>query len=299
MNPYVGDPHWGWYIVWYFFLGGIAAGAYVMATLVDLVGTAEDRRTVRYGYYLAFPLLNVCGLLLVVDLGRPERFWHMMIENQTLRPMFKWWSPMSIGAWALLLFTAVAGASFVGVLCEDRVIRNDRLSRLAARLRTGWIGRLFHAVGAINAFFVASYTGVLLTATNQPVWADTTWLGALFLASATTSGLAAIGLCNALFGPALQGPLARLEGLDRWAMTAELGLLAALALALGRWAPAVLTRWPGVLIPAAVIPLGILLPALLQARAHGRGRGLPELLVLGSAFLLRYAIVMSPLTFLD
>ena len=44
LNPYVADPGWHHYIVWYFFLGGIAAGAYVMAALADLFGTASDRR---------------------------------------------------------------------------------------------------------------------------------------------------------------------------------------------------------------------------------------------------------------
>ena len=42
-------------IVWYFFLGGIAAGAYVIAALADLFGDAEDRRGVRVAYYIAFP----------------------------------------------------------------------------------------------------------------------------------------------------------------------------------------------------------------------------------------------------
>ena len=42
----------------------------------------------------------------MVDLGRPERFWHMMIQSETFRPMFKWWSPMSAGSWGLSAFGA-------------------------------------------------------------------------------------------------------------------------------------------------------------------------------------------------
>ena len=42
------------------------------------------------------------------------------------------------------------------------------------------------------AFFLGSYTGILLTSSNQPLWANTTWLGALFLASALSTGLATL-----------------------------------------------------------------------------------------------------------
>ena len=119
INRWVGDPGWHSLIIWYFFLGGIAAGAYVMAALADLFGDAEDRRGVRVGYYLAFPLVCVCGILLIIDLGRPERFWHMMIKSNTGWPMFKWWSPMSAGSWALSAFGMFSFASFVGVLAED------------------------------------------------------------------------------------------------------------------------------------------------------------------------------------
>src|SRR5947209_79323 len=101
MNPYVADPHWHDLIIWYFFLGGIAAGSYALAALVELFGDEDDRRGVRAAYYLAFPLVCVCGMLLVIDLGRPERFWHMLLKSETLGPIFKWWSPMSVGSWGL------------------------------------------------------------------------------------------------------------------------------------------------------------------------------------------------------
>src|SRR5262249_13348336 len=95
MNPYVASPHWEWYIVAYFYLGGIAAGAYAVAAMVGLWGKEDDREAVRVAHYIAFPLVTLCGLILTVDLGHPERFWHMLIQSETYWPMFKWWSPMS------------------------------------------------------------------------------------------------------------------------------------------------------------------------------------------------------------
>jgi formate-dependent nitrite reductase membrane component NrfD len=233
-----------------------------MAALVDLIGTPEDRRGVRWAYYLAFPLVNICGILLIIDLGRPERFWHMMVQNNTLRPILKWWSPMSAGSWALAAFGFFSLASFIGVLAEDGHCGLARFSRHAARLRTGWTGRAFAFLGAIAAFFLGSYTGVLLHATNQPLWAQTTWLGAVFLASAASTGVATLILCNRLFAPrsTSHGLIERLERLDAWAMVLELALLILLAWSLWPFARQAFTTWPGLLIPAFVIPFGLILP---------------------------------------
>src|SRR3954447_23803874 len=157
MDRYVVDPHWGGYITWYFYLGGIAAGAYALAALASLFGDESDRRAARAAHYLAFPLVCVCGLLLIVDLGRPERFWHMLVQSETYRPMFKWWSPMSAGSWGLSAFGAFSFCSFVGVLAEDGWFGLGRYATLARRLRRGVVGRLFEVSGALSGFFLGAY----------------------------------------------------------------------------------------------------------------------------------------------
>jgi protein NrfD len=111
-------PEWGWLIAIYFFFGGLAGGTYFLASLIDLFGRSEDRPLSHLGYYIAFPCVVVSGLLLTLDLGRPLRFWHMLIESNTYRPMFKYWSPMSIGSWALLIFGIFAFVSFLGALAD-------------------------------------------------------------------------------------------------------------------------------------------------------------------------------------
>ena len=88
----------------------------------------------------------------------------MMIQSETLLPMFKWWSPMSVGSWALMVFGAFSFFSFLAALAED-----DRLPISAFRaLHHGTFGKVFVALGAAFAFFLASYTGVLLSVTNRP-----------------------------------------------------------------------------------------------------------------------------------
>jgi protein NrfD len=294
-DPFVADPEWGHWIIWYFFLGGIAAGAYSVAALVGLFGEERDRRAVRVADYLAFPLVNVCGLLLVIDLGRPERFWHMLIQSETFRPMLKWWSPMSAGSWGLSAFGAFSFVSFVAVLAEDRRFGLGRWHDLAMRLRTGVVGKLFQVGGALSGFFLGAYTGTLLTATNQPTWAQTTWLSPLFLASAASTGVAAmILLVRWRVRETPPEVLEKLERVDSVAMVLELAMLAAFALSLGDLAGPAFLRWPGVLVPAFVLPAGLILP-LIAGRMHATwARWSMPALVLAAGFALRFAVVHMP-----
>jgi protein NrfD len=298
-DPFVADPGWGHWIIWYFFLGGIAAGAYALACLVRLMGDEADRQAVRVADYLATPLIAACGLILVIDLGRPERFWHMMIQSNTLRPMFKWWSPMSAGSWGLSAFGAFSGISFAAALAEDGRLGLGRFRGLAGWLRQGNVGKLLALGGLLAALFLGSYTGTLLTATNQPVWAQTTWISPLFLASAASTGAAAlILLVRWRLRETPREVVERLERFDRFAMVLELAILGAFAGSLGELAGPALLRWPGVLIPGFVLPAGLVLP-LVARRLPGWwwGWASPSL-VLVAGFALRYAIVHIPGPFL-
>lgn len=292
------NPDWGWWIVLYFYLGGIAAGAYFIGTLIDLVGHDErDLPIARMAFYIAAPLIAVCGILLIVDLSRPERFWHMMIQSNTGWPMFKYWSPMSVGVWALLLFGLFSGASFVGALAEDARFGLGRFGGLAARLHHGPVGALFQLAGTAVGFFIASYTGALLSATNLPFWSDSPWIAPLFLASAASTGMAALLLLLLLTrSPAPRDSIASLERTDRWAMLLELVLLIAFLLSLGGLAPALLASPYGLLLIGGTLVLGVLLPLLLSwrprllgARSTAVGAGLALL----GGLALRYAIVMA------
>ena len=294
-DPFVADPDWGHYIIWYFFLGGIAAGSYAVACMVRLVGDEADRRAVRVADYLATPLVAVCGLLLVVDLGRPERFWHMLIQSNTFRPMLKWWSPMSAGSWALSAFGAFSGVSFAAALVEDDRFGLGRFRWITDGLTRGKVGVLMALGGLVSAFFLGAYTGTLLTATNQPVWAQTTWLSPLFLASAASTGVAAmILLVRWRLRDTPHEVIDRLERVDAIAMVLELALLAAFAASLGDMAGPALLRWPGVLIPAFVLPAGLVIP-LMARRLPGSWWGwAAPLMVLVAGFALRFALVHIP-----
>jgi formate-dependent nitrite reductase membrane component NrfD len=187
---FVRAPQWTWYILFYFFFAGLAGGAYVLSTLLRLAGGPRDEPAARLGFYISLIATLICPILLTADLGASWlRFWHMLVD---VTPgdtglSFKYWSPMSVGVWALLVF-----GFFVVMSALDTWFR-DRRARPSGILGES-IGRVFNIVGAIFGLFIASYTGVLLSVSNQPVWSDTWALGGLFLASGLSGAAAAITL---------------------------------------------------------------------------------------------------------
>jgi protein NrfD len=283
-------PHWRWLIVLYFFLGGIAGGCYFLAALIDLFGRMTDRPLARLGYRIAFPAVVVCGILLIVDLGRPERFWHMLLQSETWRPMFKSYSPMSFGAWGLMAFGFFALLSFLATLSPDE----RRRSRWASLRPPALLGTIVAILGGLSGFFLASYTGVLLAVTNRPIWSDTTLLGLVFVVSSASTSIALLLLLGSrrVF---LIGGLRALQRFDVAVLVLELLSLIALVASLGSLARVWLNQW-GALLALGVVGMGIVIPLLLHRRAHAPtalAAKAAAALVLVGGFLLRVVIVLS------
>ncbi len=257
--PALKKPEWSWEIPAYFFTGGVAAGSYVIATLADLFGTQEDRAVSRAGRYISLVALIVSPLLLIFDLGRPRRFAHML-------RIIKVRSPMNLGTWGLLGFGIFAGLSILRQWVEDGVLGR---TSIAARF-LGWVPlRVSGVLGSLLAFFVGSYTGVLLSFTNTPVWAKNRLLqGPLFLTSSLSTAISTIDLALTLTGTSNHHSEKWLKQVENAAtmgeMAATAGTLATVG-SLGR--PFFTTRtafgfWPG------AVGLGLVLPMLLRRGAE-------------------------------
>jgi formate-dependent nitrite reductase membrane component NrfD len=259
------NPAWSWYIIWYFFLGGVAAGAYVLAAMADLFGRRDDRRLAGIGYGVALTLVAVCPILLTLDLGMPGRALNMF---RVFRPG----SPMSVGSWALVGFGLAALFSLILAL-------RDRPDEFPLR-------RAVAVPGALLGFFVASYTGVLLGATNRPAWAGNEWIGPLFLVSAASTGLAALVLLMA------GGEVAGLRRFHLAAIVVEAVLLAVFVRSVGPQAAVVLLGplavpfWGGVVLAGLALPLAL---ALRPARPAAQVTA--AVLVLLGGFALRYVVL--------
>jgi formate-dependent nitrite reductase membrane component NrfD len=292
---FTASPHWHWLIVTNFVLGALAGGSYFLAAMMDLSGREKDRRLARLGYFITLPLLMVIGVVLIIDLGRPDRFWHLFIENHTLQPLYKYWVPMSTGTWAVSLFGVFALLSFVAAFAEQR----QPHWHLARRLRPpGVLGVLVVVPGALLALVVTGYTGVMLSVLNRPVWSDTPLFGMLFLVSAVTMAAALLAL--GARGLGWKSPaVAALQRIWVWLLGVQVVVFIALFITLGPAVRGWLNLW-GVVLAIGVF-IGIALPLLVSGRqlfrrAPRAAGGLPvaAALVLAGGILVRMAIVFVP-----
>jgi formate-dependent nitrite reductase membrane component NrfD len=181
----------------YFWFGGIAAGSSFVALACDIAG---DERSARIARKVSLAALGPSPPLLVLDLGRPERFYNML-------RVFKPRSPMSMGAWALTAFGNLVAAA-VG-------------ADLLGRRRTA---KALGAGTALVGAYLGSYTGVLLASTAVPVWARSRlFLGPIFICTATATGAAATRLVLVASGLPSGHPTRRALGnVESGAMAAEL-----------------------------------------------------------------------------
>lgn len=284
---FTAPPEFGWLIILYFFIGGIAGGALLLAGLLRLIGTTQDRPYIRIASYIAFVGAIISGVLLIVDLSAPLRFWHMVIQNHTGLPMLKWWSPMSDGVWILLLFGFFALVASLEALAVDDHPR-FRVLRFLARpplVTFGAIG------GIIFGLALAGYTGILLAVTNRPLWADSSWLGILFLFSAVSTSMAALLLFSHWQRIDSTSTYDWLSRFDTVALVLELLAMVCFLISVGGAVRALLNAW-GVVLVLGVIVAGILVPLVLQRRPS-HGVVLPAVLVLAGGFMLRMVIMLS------
>ena len=169
-RPVLKAPVWTWEIPAYFFVGGMAGAAAPFALLSELRG---DERLARRAWLIALAGAAASAPLLIDDLGRPERFHHML-------RVFKPTSPMSVGSWVL-------GAS------------STAIAFATARSLLGWFPRLGRLAGATAVLgpALSTYTAVLLSDTAIPVWHEARReLPFVFAAGAATSAGSAIALAG-------------------------------------------------------------------------------------------------------
>ncbi|HEX4840924.1 MAG TPA: NrfD/PsrC family molybdoenzyme membrane anchor subunit, partial [bacterium] len=290
--------------------GGLTGGTYALATMLRLWGGSRFEAAARIGFLAAFPLLVFCPILLTLDLGQRLRFWHMLINTTpgSVGIAFKYWSPISVGSWVLLLYGLFALGSFVEALALEGRLRSP-LGRTIARTLSGRTGRAFNVIGTLLGLFVASYTGVLLMVSNQPIWSDTWALGGLFLASGLSGSAALLSWLVWYRGRAEGGVEERLLVADRYFALLELVLIVLFLVSLA--GPGTLGRvlagprtvlW--LLVVASLVPplTGLGRPGIQVAASRGgtavaQAVGMPHTAitigVLAGSFLLRFVVIFS------
>lgn len=193
MNPGV-DPvlhAWGWEIPVYLFLGGLIAGILFFSALFYLRNRTEQYRTTVKIAPLFVPALLSIGLLaLFLDLTHKLYFWRLYTT-------IRWESPMSWGAWTLLLIFPVSLLWAATFLKDVFPNWNWRFSIIEKIINWSVRQRKWLAYSLILlAVILGMYTGILLSAFNaRPFW-NTSILGPLFLVSGLSTGTAFILLLS-------------------------------------------------------------------------------------------------------
>jgi protein NrfD len=287
-NPSFEVPNWGWWIVLYFFFGGVTGGVYFAAAWLDLFGDLNDRAAMRLGHLLALPLIILCSVFLIADLGQPLRFWHMIFQSERFPELIlKPYSPMSLGSSILVVFGLVSFLSFVdAAFGRSRLFHGPRNP----------IGKLLSVIGAIAGLALAGYTGALLNVTNEPVWGNSPWLSALFVFSGVSTGIAALLLAARRTSPAT---VEKLSEADNYMMLFELITLVVFLVTLGALGTRFIFSSPTLVLFAIVVIVGLLVPLAIHWRPGLAGgmrsaSMLSAVLVLIGGFVLRWAVLAGP-----
>jgi Ni/Fe-hydrogenase subunit HybB-like protein len=166
-RPVLKEPLWIWAVPTYFYVGGAAGAAAVLAEAVRLLGDDQRQGLADKARLVAGIGAPIGSALLIADLGRPERFLNML---RVFRPT----SPMSVGSWILASFASVSGAAMVLERSSARVLS---LAGRTAGIASGVLG------GPLSG-----YTAVLISNTAVPLWQSARRsLPALFVSSAMSS----------------------------------------------------------------------------------------------------------------
>ncbi len=143
-RPVLKEPTWTWEIPWYFFFGGLAGASSVLSLSARIAG---NDALARRALLVSLGGATVSPGLLIMDLGRPERFYNML---RVVKPT----SPMSLGTWVLSAFSTSTGAA----------VASDLLGVFPR------VQRALEVASALLGPALSTYTAVLITDTSVPVW---------------------------------------------------------------------------------------------------------------------------------
>jgi Ni/Fe-hydrogenase subunit HybB-like protein len=197
MQPITKTPNWGVLTALDLLLNNVAVGTFLTTIVAVLLRPEWFAPVFPWALILSLLLLGADLLLLVLDLGDPKRFHHML-------RVFKPSAPMSLGTWSLSLFGVLLGLAALAAFVQ----------LWGGPIWLDWVARGLAVVALIPALGSILYKGVLFSVTSQPGWQDARWLGAyvcnsavlmgsallLFLAAAAGAGEAAASLRLALLG---------------------------------------------------------------------------------------------------
>jgi formate-dependent nitrite reductase membrane component NrfD len=158
---------WGWPLIIDLWAAGVAGGGFFAAFLVDRFTGRRNRQLIQIATWVGVPLVLLGVLLLVVDLGNQLRFWHLMVRLVPFSLTFLPRSPMSIGTWVLSAWS-ICGVILIALWLGER-----RVPGFVVLKRFAPLAEILIWVNFALSVFVITYTGVVLSNTNMPIFTGT------------------------------------------------------------------------------------------------------------------------------
>ena len=193
----------------------------------------RDAALTRTSRYTVLATMLISPVLLIWDLGRPERFYNML-------RILKLRSPMSTQSWSVFAFGNLSGMISARQAAEDGLLGDDNsLVRLVKLIPARALSILAVPVG-LN---VGSNTGNLISATSVPLWARN-WLfmGPTFLASGLSTALSWLSLVLHLTRSGEEKTLRTLHRAEKATIVIEAGLIAASLIRMSKWSKPLFSR---------------------------------------------------------
>jgi len=273
-GPVTKAPNWHGLVAWDLLLNNLTTGLFLVAATGDLAAPEVFTPAAKAAYPIALVFLLADLLCLVLDLGDPLRFHHML-------RVFKPGSPMSFGTWCLTIYSLpLTVAAALSLLPEGGMTLE-------------WVRRTAVVLDLLPALGSAVYKGVLLSTNAQPGWRDARWLGGYLTNSALMLGCAEMLALSVLMGQESAATALRTAlGLLLMLNVIPLGLLLAdLRPVLARiytreqlWRVGIIALGGGTLLPLCLVFVGGSPPFMLGA----------GIFILLGSLTIRFQIVRIP-----
>jgi Ni/Fe-hydrogenase subunit HybB-like protein len=170
---------WGAYIANFTYMVGVAAAAVMLVIPAYIFDRQDIRHVVLIGEGIAVAAVVMCMLFVTVDLGRPDRIWHLI-------PLLgRFHFPESMLAWDVVV---LSGYLFLNLSIPFYVLYSRYRGR-EPNLKVYFPGVLIAIFWAISIHTVTAF--LFSSNVARPFW-HTALLGPRFLASAFTAGPALI-----------------------------------------------------------------------------------------------------------
>jgi Polysulfide reductase len=267
-RPVTKAPNWHGWVTWDILFNNLSAGLFLVAALGELVAPASFRPIAAVAYPIALLFLVADLGCLVLDLGDPLRFHHML-------RVWKPGSPMSLGTWCLTAYSVPLTV----------------LTLMSLFPGIEWLRGIMLVVGLVPALGAAVYKGVLFSTTAQPGWNRARWLGGYFANSALLLGAVGLLLLATAMGQVNAAAMLRLGAMLLLVLNSG-GLALLLTEVSGPLSQAHGT--PGFTVIGAVILAGKIVPLVLLALGGPVAKVGAALLILLGAVVIRSEIVRLP-----